>query len=338
MKQYILPAIKFLVFLGLGILLIWVAVKDLTEEDKTQITKSLSEANYAWIALSMATGFLAHFSRAIRWKMLLAPLGFIPKLSNTFYAVMIGYLGNLALPRLGEVLRCGILKRYEKIPLTQSFGTVIAERVIDLFTLFILFVISVWLEYDRMHAYISENILTPIKLKIHSLAENKMMMVLLIAIFIGGILLFFILRKKISGNPVIQKIRRLLLSFLDGIRSVAKVKNPLLFIFHSLFVWTMYLMSVYFCVFAFQETETLSVSSCLIILTFGSLGVIATPGGIGAYQWIVLQIMLLRGYSIAIGVAFGWIAWLAQVAVVLIGGLLSFGLLAINNKEEKLSA
>lgn len=282
----------------------------------------------------MAAGVLAHISRAMRWRMLLAPLGLIPKLSNTFCAVMIGYLGNLALPRLGEVLRCGILKRYEKIPLTQSFGTVIAERVIDVFVLFILFIVSIWLEYERMHSYLSENILAPLKLKLYSLAESKIMLLLFIGIIIGGVALFFILRKKISRNPVIQKIMGLLLSFLDGIRSVAKVKNPLLFILHSLFIWTMYLMSVYFCVFAFQETETLSLSSCLIILTFGSFGVIATPGGIGAYQWIVLQIMLLWGYSTAIGVAFGWIAWLAQVAVVLLGGLLSFGLLAIGNKEK----
>lgn len=334
MKQYILPSIKFLVFLALGILLIWLAVKDLTEEDKTQIIKSLSEANYAWIVLSMAVGVLAHLSRAIRWKMLLAPLGFIPKLSNTFYAVLIGYLGNLAINRLGEVLRCGILKRYEKIPLTQSFGTVITERVIDVFVLFILFIVSIWLEYEKLHSYLSEKMVAPLKLKLHSFAENKMMLFGVIGVLLGALFLFFIFRKKIFQNPIAQKIRTLLLSFLDGLRSVAKVKNPLLFIFHSLFIWAMYLMSVYVCVFAFSETQSLTVSACLVILCFGSFGVIATPGGIGAYQWIVLQIMLLWGFTTAMGVAFGWIVWLAQVAVVLIGGLLSFGLLAIGNKEK----
>ena len=96
----------------------------------------------------------------------------------------------------------------------------------------------------------------------------------------------------------------------------------------------MYLMTVYVCVFAFSETKSITISDCLVILTFGSLGVIATPGGIGAYQWIVLQIMTLWGYSTAMGVAFGWVVWLAQTVVILIGGLLSFGLLAINNKEE----
>ena len=337
MKKYILPALKFLFFLALGAFLIWLAVKDLTQEDKTQITKSLSEANYAWIALSMLIGIIAHLSRAMRWKMLLAPLGFIPKLSNTFYAVMVGYLGNLAFPRLGEVLRCGILKRYEKIPLPQSFGTVITERVIDVFVLFCLFIVSIWLEYERVKTYLLENIIHPLKLKIYSYAENKMMLFLLAGILLGALIIVFIFRKKIFQNPIAQKIRTILMNFIEGIRSVAKVKNPLLFIFHSLFIWTMYLMSLYVCVFAFSETKSMTVSDCLVIMTFGSLGVIATPGGLGAYQWIVLQIMLLWGFSTAMGVAFGWVAWLGQTACVLLVGLLSFGLLALNNKENSKS-
>ena len=336
MKKYIFTAIKFLLFLALGAFLTWLAVRGLTEEDKVQIKKSISEANYLWIGLSMDVGILAHVSRAVRWKMLLAPLGFFPKLSNAFYAVMIGYLANLAGLRLGEVLRPGILKRYEKIPLTQSFGTVIVERVIDMFILFILFIVSAWLEYERMHAYFSENILNPLKVKLHTASENKLMLLVLIALCLGILAVFFTFRKKIFQNPLIQKIRKLVLSFWEGIRSVAQVKNPLLFIFHSLFIWAMYLLSVYVCVFAFDETKNMTLADCLVITTVGSLGVIATPGGIGAYQWIVLQIMLLWGYSTAMGVAFGWVVWLAQTVVVLLVGLLSFGLLALNNKEKGL--
>lgn len=334
MKQYILTAVKFFVFLGLGILLIWFVLKDLSETDKTEIKKSLLEANYWWITFAMAVGILAHISRAIRWKMLFAPLGLVPKLSNTFYAVMIGYLGNLALPRLGEVLRCGILKRYEKIPLTQSFGTVITERVIDLFTLLLLFIMSIWMEYDRMRPYFSKNVFIPLKQKLHAIAENKMALILLISCFVAVAVILFLMRKKIFNNPVAQKIRGVTLNFWEGIRTVLKVKNPVLFMFHSLFIWAMYLMSVYLCVFAFTDTSMLTISDCLLIMCFGSLGVIATPGGIGAYQWIVLQIMLFWGFTTAMGIAFGWIVWLAQVVVVLVGGLLSFGLLAIGNKEK----
>lgn len=314
--------------------MVWLAVKDVTEEDKTQIYKALSEANYFWVVLSVVAGIIAHWSRAVRWKMLFAPLGLYPKLSNTFYAVMIGYLGNLAFLRLGEVLRCGILKRYEKIPITQSFGTVIAERMIDTTIMLILFPISAWIEYDRLHTYIFENIILPLKIKLYSYAENKIMLLLMISSMLVVFVLIYIFRKKIFQNSAAQKIRALLVNFLEGIRSVAKVKSPLLFIFHSFFIWAMYLTTVYVCVFAFHETRSMTLSDCLVIMCFGSLGVMATPGGIGAYQWIVLQIMLLWGYSTAIGVAFGWTVWLAQTAAVLVVGLLSFGLLALTNKED----
>ena len=129
----------------------------------------------------------------------------------------------------------------------------------------------------------------------------------------------------------------MLLSFLEGIKSVTKVKNPLLFIFHSLFIWAMYVLSVYLCVFAFKDTKTMTIGDCFVIMTFGSLGVIATPGGIGAYQWIVLQIMLSWGFTTSAGVAFGWVVWLAQTVLILLLGLLSFGLLAINNRENSKS-
>ncbi len=312
-------------------------MKDLTEDDKAQIYRSLSEANYMWISISVGIGILAHLSRAIRWKMLFATLGLNPKLSNTFYAVMIGYVGNLALPRLGEVLRCGILKRYENIPLTQSFGTVIAERMIDVTVMLLLFAVSIWIEFERMHAYISTNMIAPLKLKLHALTENTLMLFLITGTAFALLAALFVYRKKMLENPLVQKIGGMLSNFMEGIRSVAKVKSPALFIFHSLFIWAMYLMSIYVCVFAFEETKTMSVADCLTIMCFGSLGVIATPGGIGAYQWIVLQIMLLWGYSTAIGVAFGWTAWLAQTAAVLIVGLISFGLLALGNKEKPLA-
>ncbi|TAN39567.1 MAG: flippase-like domain-containing protein, partial [Nitrospirae bacterium] len=156
----------------------WLAVRGLTEDDKAQIHRALSEANYIWVALSVLLGIVAHLSRAVRWKMLFAPMNLHPKLSNIFYAVMIGYLGNLVINRLGEVLRCTILKRYEKIPLTQSFGTVIAERMIDTVVVLMLFSISIWIEYNRLQTYISENIISPLKLRLYSYAENTMLLFL----------------------------------------------------------------------------------------------------------------------------------------------------------------
>lgn len=334
LKKILINALKFILSFGAGALIVWYLVSGYTPADIEKIKKSLSEANYTWVIISMAAGILAHISRAVRWKMLLAPLGIVPRLSNTFYAVMIGYFGNLLFPRAGEVLRCGIMKGYEKIPLTQSIGTVITERIIDTSLLLLIFIFSVWREYERLQSYIAENITGPLKTKLHSVFENKLTLLLLAGTFIFLLALFFIYRKRIFQNPVIQKIRGVLLSFVDGMRSVRKVKSPLSFIFHSIFIWTMYLMSVYLCVYSFEETKTLSIIDCIVLMAFGSLGVIAVQGGIGAYQWIVLQIMLIWGYSETIGFAFGLVVWAAQTIVVLIGGPVCFGLIAIANRKK----
>ena len=343
MSKHIFSAIKFLVFLGLGILLTWLAIKDIPEADKPVILQAILDANYGWVVLAMIVGLLAHLSRAIRWKMFFEPLGFTPKTSNTFYAVMIGYLGNLAVNRMGEVLRCGILKRYEKIPITQSFGTVIAERVIDSLVLLLLFVISIWSQYEKLHTYISDNAIAPLKLKVVHILENKAILFLMLGAALALMVCLYLLRKKILNNRITLKVRDLLMSFWEGMRTVSKMKNPGLFIFHTLFIWAMYLMSVYMCVFAFSETRVLTITDCITIMAFGSLGVIATPGGIGAYQ-LIIQALLPLLHACFVGangmdaapsaIAFGWVVWLAQTVVVLVVGLLSFGLLALLNEEE----
>ena len=131
--------LKILFFLGLGILLVWMALRGKSTEEKHQIVESILNANGFWIAISLVASLLSHYFRTIRWKLLLKPLGYNPKTSNTFFAVMVGYLANFAIYRMGEVTRCGLLTKYEKVPFTVSFGSVIAERALDMICLIILF-------------------------------------------------------------------------------------------------------------------------------------------------------------------------------------------------------
>ena len=133
--------IKFLLFLGLGIVIIWLSLHGLTPDEKTQILHSFRIADYNWVILTISMGIFSHFLRALRWKLFFEPMGYNPSLKNTFFAVMVGYFANMAFPRLGEVTRCGILTRYEKIPFNKSFGTVITERTIDMIIFILLFII-----------------------------------------------------------------------------------------------------------------------------------------------------------------------------------------------------
>ena len=200
---------------------------------------------------------------------------------------MTGYLANYAFPRLGEVTRCGLLNRYEKIPFTQSFGTVLVERAVDLITLIFLFAITIYLQFDLIFDFAHTNVFVPLERKFFNLFHDKIMMVGMIATIILFVSLIFLMRKKIASHPLLKKIRGLFIGLWIGIKSVRNVKNPFLFIFHSIFIWAMYYLMIHVCFYAFKETNQLSIGAGLSILTFGSLGVIAAPGGIGAYQWIV---------------------------------------------------
>lgn len=330
-------------FLGLGVALTWLAVKDIPKDQIPVIVDAIVHANYFWIVLSILAGLVAHWSRAVRWKMFLAPMGYKPKTSNTFYAVMIGYLGNLAVNRLGEVLRCSVLKRYENIPVTQSFGTVIAERVIDTFMLLLIFIVSIWAEYEKLQHLVAEKIMPRLNAKLLLLQNNKITLMVAIALGLCMILAAFLLRKKIFQSALAKKMLGLALGFWEGLQTVSKMKNPGLFVFHSVFIWVMYLASIYACVFAFEETKIITPIDCLVIMAFGSIGVIVSPGGIGLYQ-IIVQVVLKTLYvsflapdgihASSSAIAFAWTAWLAQFVTVVVLGVLSFVLLAIGNKEK----
>lgn len=312
--------------------MIWLVIRNLTEEQKQQIFRAFREAEYIWVFISILLGILSSISRAVRWKMLLAPLGHDPKLFNTFSAVMIGYLANLAVPRLGEVSRCGILTKYDNIPFSQSFGTVITERIIDLLSLIVLFVLTVFLEYEKIYSYASAKVIDPLKIKLYTGHTLLYAAYLILALTIILILLF---RRKTDKPSVFTKFIVLVKGFWEGVKSIRNIQSPVLFVGHSVFIWLMYYLMVYVCLFCFAETSDLSASAALVVLVFGSVAVIVTPGGIGVYQIIVAEVLLLYSISLPIGYAFGWIGWLSQVVQVVIAALISLIVLSVKNPGGK---
>ncbi|MFH0948742.1 MAG: lysylphosphatidylglycerol synthase transmembrane domain-containing protein [Elusimicrobiota bacterium] len=338
MKQKILSTVKFLAFFSFGIFLIWLVIKDLSEKDKSEILHSLREADYRWVILSIIIGVISHILRTLRWKLLLLPLGHNPKISNTFYSVMAGYLANFGLPRLGEFVRCGLLKQYENIPFSQSFGTVIAERTIDLLTLFLIFIFTLYLEFASIYDYAYHHILLRVKIKMLKIFQNEMVLWFILLSLFAVIVAFLLMRKKNNQNSFLGKIKNAAISFQQGLLAIRNVRNPIQFIIYSILIWFMYFLAIYFCTFSLPETSNLSLGACFVILSFGSLGVIVAPGGIGAYQLIVKEILVPYGFTgpmIPKAIAFGWITWIAQFALVFIVGILSFVMLGIINKKKR---
>ncbi|NSL86711.1 lysylphosphatidylglycerol synthase transmembrane domain-containing protein [Chitinophaga solisilvae] len=334
MPKTIKNVIKFICFFGIGLLLIWLVTKDLTPQQWDEINTAFRKANYWLVIPAIVIGILSHWFRAIRWKLLMKPLGHQPSTLNTFFAVMVGYLANLALPRLGEVTRCGLLAQYEKIPADKLVGTMIAERAVDMVCLLLLMAITILTQIDVLGAYVNHDIFQPLSRKIAN--ANAIQLLLLIAGLAAFILLALWLLRRFARSKAAQTIKALAKGVMEGILSIGKMEKKGWFILHTILIWSCYLAQVYIGFYCLQETSHLGISAALAVLMIGSIGMIVTPGGIGAYQALVQKALELYGITYVIGYAFGWIIWVVQTLLVIFVGFFSLIALPIYNKKQQL--
>lgn len=332
MNPFLKNGLRFLFFACIGAGLIYLIVRNITPDDWKNIKLAAVNANYFWVIISLATGIFSHVIRAIRWRMLIESIDKKPGLINTFSSVMIGYMANYALPRLGEISRCGVLARYEKTSFAELIGTVIIERVIDFFMLFLFFLAMLVLSFNKVFSIIKVKSEIVFEDKIFALKHLNLTMVLGVLIILF-VLIWLIYRMK---DNLLKFANKFALQFLEGIKSIGKLRQPILFWFYSLIIWFLYLLALYFCFFSFNETSHLSLNDALVVLSFSTFGVIATPGGIGAYQLIVISV-LTHIYLISQTTSFtlAWIIWGTQLILIVILGLISLLLLPVFNKNEK---
>jgi len=260
-------------------------------------------------------------------------MNYFPKTKNVVMSVLVGYFANLAFPRLGEVVRCGLLDKHEKIPTAKSIGTVITERVLDTFCFFILLVLTLALQFERLSDYAMVNFTGLYEKFTNPEFVRKIVFLACLGIFAFGFFVFF-LRKKIAHTKVYQKIKELILHFWEGLISLKNLKKPWLFITYTVALWLCYYLMAYIVFFAVKETANLPMSAGLACLTFGTIGMIVTPGGIGLYPVIVANTLLLYGVTEPIGFALGWLIWASQNITVVIGGLASLVLMPIINQKK----
>ena len=333
-KAGFLTILKFSFFLGLGILFIWLSVKDLTENERYEIIQAFRTANYNWVFLGVFIGICSHILRAIRWIMLMEPMGYKPKLTNTFYAVMVGYLANLAFPRLGEVTRCGILAKYEKIPFNRSLGTVFTERAIDMMIFFLLFAVMIVTQIGTIREYLDETIYPKLVEKFGTIHYSRIMWITIGSFFTVFALILWIFRKRLRKFTIYQKVKSLAVGFWEGLKSLTQIKHPWLFVFYSLAIWALYFLMLYVCFFCFSATSSLSLGAGLSALVLGSIGIMITPGGIGLYPALIQETLMLYGIAMVTGLALGWIVWTTQTLMILMVGGGSLILLSFNKTDH----
>jgi uncharacterized membrane protein YbhN (UPF0104 family) len=324
--------LQYTFFLGLGIFLVWWSIKDLGSDDKSQIRSALKTARYYLLIPILSILFLSHLVRALRWRLLINSLGYNATVTNTFFAVMVGYLTNMAFPRLGEVLRCTVLARYEKVPADKLVGTVILERLIDALSLLVIFGITFAIQphfySELIDAFFHSS-------KPGASKGTPLYVIGLIGIwFIGLCLGLWMLIKKKNFNDLLNLFRKIGRSLWQGVSAVQHLKKRRQFVFWTIVLWTLYLTGGYLGFMALKETQQYGLKEAFAVLSAGSVGVIVTPGGIGAYALIIEKTMQIYGLQKGVALAFGWIMWLAQTGVILVGGLLSFGLLPWYNKKR----
>jgi glycosyltransferase 2 family protein len=327
--------IKFLLFLGIGVLITWLSLKDLSDEHRGQLVRSFREADYFWVILVILIGIGSHILRALRWNMLLGPLGNTPPLKHTFLAVMIGYFANMAIPRLGEVTRCGVLATTDKIPANRSFGTVITERGLDLLIFVILFLILISSQYHLIIDYLDQKIFPGFEEKVSSAGSSPLFYLIVVAgmlMFAGAILL---IRNAKQENRIRYKIREAILGFWKGLISIRHIRRPWLFVTYSLLIWFFYFLMTYLCFRALPETAHLTPMAGFAVLVLGSVGIMVTPGGIGLYPLIARDTLILYGVAGSTGFAMGWIIWGSQTIMIITTGIGALIWLAMLKKSRK---
>jgi hypothetical protein len=328
-NKKILSAIQYIFFLGLGIFLLWLTLR---KSDWNTILHDLSAARYIFLIPATIMLLISHFVRALRWKILMQPLGYTPSLINTFLAVMVGYWANLAVPRLGEVLKCTILARYEKVPADKLVGTIVAERAIDVCTLVVVLLITIFSQYDLIGSFASETFKNFFTSKTGDISVLKTGAVLLI--IVSFIVLFVWLLKKLSHLPFVAKTKDVFRGIWLGLISIRYIKNKALFVFYSAVIWALYLYSTYMGFYAMKDMSQYGIRGALSALTFGSFGmIIPSPGGIGSFQYAIQQVMILYGVSPEKGLSLGMLIWFAQTGIIIAFGTVAFLLLPVINKK-----
>ncbi len=320
MKAKIRKFLSLIIPLVVGIVIIYYQFTTLNPDELEKIKVSFIKADYFYIFLSLFIALFGFWSRAYRWKFALQHLGYQTKFHNDLMTVCVSYLVNLTIPRSGEISRAALLKKYENVPFDKGFGTIVAERIVDML-IFLLFVAVGFIsQFDKIYQY---------------LIEKNVKFETLIWFLIIGIVLFFIfiLVWIYAEWKIILKLKQKLSGLIEGMLSILKMKNKWNYIFHSFFIWFSYLAMFYITIFALPETSNISFDVVVMGFIFGTLAVGFTNGGLGAYPLAIASILSLYGISEGIGTAFGYLIWVSQTLLTIFLGLLSYLLLPVLNKK-----
>lgn len=341
MKDKIIKGLKIGLPISAGFYLIWLISNQLTPNQKKELFNAFSDANYFIIAITIVFGLISHISRGIRWRFLLDPLGYKPSIQNCYHSVMIGYIINLIFPRAGEASRAGYISKYENIPFNKAFGTIMAERVIDVFMLGfvgVLFLITSYQNIDDLiyqiqhHPWLNKPSSNNNDFNITALI-GKIITVIIALGFIASVIAFIV------NEKLRNKIKDIIKGFSEGLKTIYTTPKKGLFILHTFIIWFLYVAMFKLALYALPETSSIGIDGALAAFIAGTVGLIFIQGGIGVYPILVgIVLTIYMGDTVnAINpdaLAIGWIIWVAQTAIVIFFGSLSLILMPRINAKK----
>jgi uncharacterized protein (TIRG00374 family) len=337
LRKGLIQALKFLAFLLVGVVLLWLAFRNI---DFRSLSEGLKNARYSWLLLSLFFGLMAYFIRSRRWILLIHALGYKPSFRNTYHALMTGYLFNIALPRLGEITRCVALGKKEKIPVDQLFGTVIIERTIDLVSILIIMVVMIFFSGDQIGGFLNENVMIPLSEKIQSVFGFTWIIWVLLLAFSGLLLaLIYIFRHSLRKVRLFAKILDLAKGVIDGLKTIIRMERKAEFLLHTVLLWLSYALMTWVVVFAIESTSHLTFADGIFLLVIGSLAMSApVQSGLGVFHFIISRgLFFIDGIKLEDGLVYAILTHESQLIFVLIAGAISFfvisGFHSLNGKE-----
>lgn len=331
MNKKIFSALQYIIFLGGGLLLVWWQLHSMTDQEKVDFKYAIAHTNYVMVMPVVLMSLASHFSRSMRWKLLLEPLGYNPKLKNLFAVTMAGYLANSAVPRLGEVLKCTLLSKYEKLKVDNLIGSILIERTFDLITYAFFIVITVLIQVNVISNFL--------QIKFAEMTGKTGMPIWVKGIIVLGLLaiFIFILKKIVQRFPLnkfIIKVNNFMLGIAKGFAAIKNLKKRKAFLLHTLFIWSMYLLQIYIGFKAMEGTANLGIKAACSVLTMSTIAMILTPGGLGVFPLLVMQTLLVYAVPEPAGKAFGFLIWGVSTGLIIVSGLISLlALPYMNNKN-----
>jgi glycosyltransferase 2 family protein len=328
-KSKLLSILQYIFFLGGGVALVWWQLSSMSALQKTEFTNAIKNTNYWLIAPVVIMNLTSHFVRCLRWKMLLEPLNYNPKVKNLFAATMVGYFANSFVPRLGEVVKCTLLAKYEKLKVDNLVGTIILERTFDLICYAIFIGITVVIQFDVIGSLVTERLG---KLNPSNGLYIKLGALILIAVV--GFIAFKYILKKYPHNKLFVALKNFAAGIFNGITSIRKMKNRKLFILYTIIIWSFYLLQIYVAFKAMDGTAHLGIKAACSVLTLTTLAMIVTPGGIGTFPIFVMETLVVYGIVSSLGSALGWVIWGVSTILIIVVGLLFALLMPYINKQN----